>query len=139
MAAIVLPLDQRSRLVTLARIIEAAEINETEKVKELDVTEEAAIRAYKRWLSRSNYLRSELGEHMDAYSSSESAEAYSPRLAELQKRLRDGFSGPISAAAGGAAGLVALITGFAPIWVAMPIGLLLGWVVADRLLAKLGK
>lgn len=59
-------------------------------------------------------------------------------LPAIKCRLRDLSAGPFSAGCGFLAGLVALATGFTPLWVALPCGVVLGWLIADRSIAATG-
>lgn len=99
-------------------------------VAEYNSTERTTALVNERWRDGSGFLDPELGATVGSYS---------PQLAALRLRLRDMFSGPISAATGGVAGILSLATDFAPLWVAMPAGLLLGLVASDRILARLGR
>lgn len=49
----------------------------------------------------------------------------------LNARLRDSISGPISVLCAFLAGVASLAIPAIPIWVAMPLGGFIGWVVAD--------
>jgi hypothetical protein len=94
---------------------------------------EKAEVVYEQWRSGSNYIDTMLRQKEAQRAAQAAANAR-----WLRHRLRDMRTGPISAACGGVAGVIAVATGVVPFWVAMPIGLLLGWLIPDRFLAARG-
>lgn len=99
-----------------------------------------ARKSFDRSIDRARSINKDPRVRLDAKDNVASGTSdFRDKFHQLHMRMRDTVSGPISAASAAIFGITAAFAGLVPVWVAMPVGALLGWVVSDRILIARGK